>query len=128
MSRFLVGLLALCLFSAAHAQSVHSTGSNPPSSGGAATIASGACGASTNGTITGNNNYGKITIASATATTCTVTFATVLPVAPTACLISAANATAIGALVLPFVSSISTAGFVVTGSVLASATFYYHCY
>lgn len=127
MRLFLVGLLALLLGSIAQAQNVSSTGT-PPFAGGTPTIASGACGTGTNGTIVGNNNYGKITIASAATTTCTVTYAAALPVAQTACLISAANATAIGALVLPYVSSITTTGFVVTGSVLASATFYYHCF
>lgn len=110
------------------AQARVSTSSTPPSAGGAATIASGACGATTNGTVVGNNNYGKITIASAATTTCTITYAAALPAAQAACVISAGNSTAIGALVLPYVSSITTAGFVITGAVLASTTFYYHCF
>lgn len=76
----------------------------------------------------GNTNYGAITIGAQATTTCTVVFAAALPAAPKACLVAAGNATAIGALVLPYVSSVTTAGFVVTGAVLASTVFYYHCF
>ena len=127
MSRVTAFLAALLLCGAAMAQSVTST-ITPPSAGGTPTIASGACGTGTNGTITGNNNYGKITIGAQATTVCTVVFAVTLATAPTACLVSAANSTAIGALVLPYVSSVTTAGFVVTGAVLASTVFYYHCF
>ncbi len=92
------------------------------------TIASDACGTGTNGAVTAGSrsNAGNITIGAAATTVCTVVFATAMTTAPI-CVISASNATAIGALVLPYVSANTTAGFVITGSVLASSNFNYIC-
>lgn len=97
-------------------------------SGSAPTIASGACGTGANGTVTAGSrtNAGNITIGATAATTCTVSFATTLTAAPIFT-ITAANATAIGALILAFVSSVSTGGFVITGSVLANTNWNYVC-
>lgn len=95
---------------------------------GTPTIASGACGTGTNGTIAGDNQAGTITIGAAATTTCTVSFSATLNAAPKACVISPDNAAAATwATTLARVSSKSTGGFVVTGSALANTTFDYHC-
>ncbi len=93
------------------------------------TIASGACGATTNGTVAGTDNSGLVTIGAAATTSCTISFHATLAVAPKACVITAANATAAGDIVSSaiYVSSITTAQFVITGSALASNNFYYFC-
>ena len=93
------------------------------------TIASGACGTGTNGSIAGTDNSGLVTIGAAATTSCTISFHATLAVAPNACVITAANATAAGDIVSSaiYVSSITTAQFVITGSVLASNNFYYFC-
>lgn len=92
------------------------------------TIASGACGTGTNGTIVAGSrtNAGTINIGASATLTCTVSFASTLTAAPI-CTISAANATAIGALILGFVSANTTGGFVITGSVLANTNWNYTC-
>lgn len=95
---------------------------------GAPTIASGACGATTNGSVSGNNQNGLITIGAAATTTCTVSFSTTLANAPNACVIFPANATAAATgTTVARVSSIGTTNFVVTGSALASSNYYYIC-
>lgn len=93
------------------------------------TIASGACGTGTNGSIAGTDNSGLVTIGAAATTSCTISFHATLAVAPNACVITAANATAAGDIVSSaiYVSSITTAQFVITGSALASNNFYYFC-
>ena len=93
------------------------------------TIASGACGTGTNGTIAGTDNSGLVTIGASATTSCTISFHATLAVAPKACVITAANATAAGDIVSSaiYVSSITTAQFVITGSALASNNFYYFC-
>ena len=93
------------------------------------TIASGACGTGTNGSIVGTDNSGLVTIGAAATTSCTISFHATLAVAPNACVITAANATAAGDIVSSaiYVSSITTAQFVITGSALASNNFYYFC-
>ncbi len=92
------------------------------------TIASGACGTGTNGAIaaTSRSNAGQVQIGAAATTVCTIVFATAMTTAPF-CVISAANSTAIGALVLAYVSSSTVNGFVITGSVLANSNFNYVC-
>ena len=94
---------------------------------GVTTIASGACGATTNGTVAGTNASGLITIGSASTTSCTVSFSATLAVAPNACLVMAANAAAIAATTLPYISAITTGHFVLTGAVLGSTNWYYLC-
>jgi hypothetical protein len=97
---------------------------------GTPTIASGACGTTTNGTLASGstNQSGKVQIASAATTTCTVSFSTTLGAAPLACVLFPANATAAATgTTVAYVSSITTAQFVITGSVLANTNYYYHC-
>jgi hypothetical protein len=91
------------------------------------TIASGACGATTNGTLSAasTDQSGEIIIGAAATTTCTVSFGLAYTTAPRSVMLTPGNAAAIGATVLPYVSSIGTANFVVTGSLLASTSFYY---
>ena len=94
---------------------------------GTPTIASGACGATTNGSVAGTNQSGLISIGSATTTTCTVSFSTTIT-APNACVLFPANAAAAATgTTVARVSSIGTTNFVVTGSALANANYYYHC-
>jgi hypothetical protein len=91
------------------------------------TIASGACGATTNGTLSAaaNDQAGEVIIGAAATTTCTVTFSSAYTTAPRAVMLTAGNAAAIGATVLPYVSAISTTAFTITGALLASTSFYY---
>jgi hypothetical protein len=100
------------------------------STAGLPTIASGACGATTNGAVVAGstNQTGNITIASATTTTCTVSFSATLAVAPQACVIFPTNATAAATgTTVARVSSVTTSQFVITGSALASANYEYIC-
>lgn len=95
---------------------------------GSPTIASGACGTGTNGTISGDNQSGVITIGAIATTSCAISFSKTLTAAPKACLFSPGNATAAGATVLAHLDTFSATGFTLSGSVLASAKFNYHCY
>ncbi len=90
------------------------------------TIASGACGATTNGTLSAaaSDQSGEIIIGSATTATCTITFGLANTTAPRAVILQAANAAAATALSGEYVSSISTTAFVITGT-LASTSWYY---
>lgn len=100
------------------------------STAGLPTIASGACGATTNGAVVAGstNQSGNITIGSATTTTCTVSFSATLGTAPNACVIFPTNATAAATgTTVARVSSITTAAFVVTGSALTNANYEYIC-
>ncbi len=94
----------------------------------APTIASGACGATTNGTISGSDQAGKVTIGAASTTTCTVSFGSTWATAPRACTFSPASSGAAALTVLAYVSAVSATSFTITGSVLASTVFYYHCF
>jgi len=94
------------------------------------TIASGACGASTNGAVVANstNQSGSITIGGSATATCTVVFSATLATIPNACLIQPANAAA--ALISTtgaYISSVTASQFVITGT-LASANYYYFCF
>lgn len=94
-------------------------------------ISSGNCGATTNGALASGstNQSGQVQIGSATTTSCLVTFSTTLAVAPIACLLFPANATAAATgTTVARVSSISTVEFTITGSALANANYYYHCF
>lgn len=98
--------------------------------GGTPTIASGACGATSNGTIGAGstNQSGLLQIGSATTTTCTVSFSATLVAAPGACVLFPANAAAAATgTTVAYVSSITTTNWVLTGSALANANYYYHC-
>lgn len=94
---------------------------------GVPTIASGACGATTNGTVAGNNQAGVVTIGAAPTTVCTVSFSTTIT-APNSCVIFPGNATAAAqGTALAYVSSVGTTNFVITGSVLANTVYRFHC-
>lgn len=92
------------------------------------TIASGACGTTTNGTIAAasRSNAGTVVIGAASTTVCTVVFASAMATAPV-CTISPANAAAAAVTVLPYISANTVNGFVITGAVLANTNFNYHC-
>lgn len=95
---------------------------------GTPTIASGACGATTNGAIVAGstNQSGQFTIGAATTTSCTISFSTTIT-APDMCVFSPMNAAAIASTTLPRIAAPTTAGFVFTGSVLASTNWGYIC-
>lgn len=97
------------------------TGSSP-------TIASGACGTGTNGTLAAGSrsNAGTVQIGAVAATTCTIAFATAMTTAPV-CVITPADAAGVGATVLPYISANTTGGFVITGTALANVNFNYIC-
>lgn len=95
---------------------------------GTPTIASGACGTGSNGTISGTNQSGVITIGTAATTSCVITFSPAMNVKPNSIHISPGNAAAAasgtaGAYVNP--NNIGTSGFTITGSALASTIYYY---
>ena len=99
-----------------------STGSPP-------TIASGACGATSNGAVVAGstNQSGNITIGAASTTTCTVSWSSTLT-APNACVFFPANAAAAAAgTTVARVGAPSSTGVVLTGSVLAGANYSYIC-
>ena len=91
-------------------------------------IASGACGTGTNGSITGSDQAGKITIGASATTACAVTFGSTWSTAPRACTFSAASSGAAAVTVLPYISATSATGFTLSGAVLASTSFYYQCF
>ena len=93
----------------------------------ATSIVSGNCGTTTNGTVSGTDQAGLITIGSAATTACKVTFGSTFAAAPKACIVMAANAGAIAATTLPYISTIATTYFTLTGAVLASTSWYYMC-
>jgi hypothetical protein len=90
-------------------------------------IASGACGTGTNGTLASGstNRTGEVLIGSAATSTCTVSFSATLPAAPLSCTLGPGNAA--GAASAAYTSAITTAHFVISGS-LTSADLYYHCF
>ena len=96
---------------------------------GTPTIASGACGSTTNGTLAAGsvNQSGEVIIASATTTSCTISFSTTLAAAPKACVLEPGNAQAATELANSYVSAITTGHWVITGTALASTDYYYHC-
>lgn len=101
------------------------------STAGTPSIASGNCGATTNGAVaTGSTNQsGSITIGSASTTTCQVDFSKTLGATPRAVIIFPANATAAATgTTVAYVSALTTAHFIITGSALASANYYYYVF
>jgi len=97
---------------------------------GTPTIASGACGTTTNGTLASGstNQAGEVIIASASTSTCTISFSATLGAAPLACSLTPGNAAAAAwGTTGAYVSSITTGHWVITGT-LASTDFYYHCF
>ncbi len=94
------------------------------------TIASGACGTTTNGAVVAGstNQSGNITIGAAATTTCTITWSATLAVAPNACVFFPANATGADTnTTRARVGAPSTAQVVLTGSALANANYSYIC-
>lgn len=91
------------------------------------TIASGACGTGTNGTISGSDQSGQITIGAAATSACAVSFGSAFTAAPRACVFAAASAGSAATTVLPFISAISTGGFTLSGTLLANTAWYYSC-
>jgi hypothetical protein len=91
------------------------------------TISSGACGATTNGTLSAGSSdqSGEVIIASATTTLCTITFGIAYTTAPRAVILQAANLTAAGQIASEYVSAIGATTFVITGTALASTSWYY---
>lgn len=97
-------------------------------SAGATTIASGGCGTGTNGSVAGTNQAGKITVGATATTACTVNFSKTLASAPNACVaFPASSGAAATGTTVAYVSAITTAHFVLTGSALASTVYYYFC-
>ena len=100
------------------------------STAGLPTIASGACGTTTNGAIVAGstNQSGQITIGAAATTACTISFSATLPFAPKICVITPMNAAAAAqGTTIAYVDAPTTAGFVINGSALASANYGYIC-
>lgn len=94
---------------------------------GTPTIASGACGTGTNGSISGTNQSGVITIGAVGTTTCTIGFSATIT-APNACLIFPGNAAAAATgTTVARVGAPSTTQWVITGSALASTIYSYIC-
>lgn len=94
---------------------------------GTPTIASGACGTGTNGTIAGTNQSGAITIGASATTTCTVSFSATIT-APNACLVFPGNATAAATgTTVAWVGAPSTSQWVLNGSALANTVYRYIC-
>lgn len=104
------------------------TGNVRIGTGSVPTIASGACGTGTNGTIAAasRSNAGTVQIGAAATTVCTVVFATAMTAAPV-CVIAPANSAGVGATVLAYVSANTVNGFVITGTALANVNFNYVC-
>jgi hypothetical protein len=100
------------------------------SSAGTPTIASGACGTTTNGAVVAGstNQTGGITIGAAATTTCTLTWSATLAVAPKACVFFPANAAAAATgTTVAFTGAPSTTQVVLTGAALANANYSYIC-
>lgn len=94
---------------------------------GAPTIANGACGTGTNGTISGSNQSGIVTIGAATTTTCAVSFSTTIT-APNACTITPGNAAAAATgTTVARVGTPSGTAWTITGSALANTVYSYVC-
>jgi hypothetical protein len=97
----------------------------------APTIASGACGATTNGAVVaGSNDQAmNVTIGAAATTDCAITFAGTWETAPRACMLTPANAGAADwATTDAYVSAISATTLTITGTALANANYAIHCY
>jgi len=93
------------------------------------TIASGDCGAGTNGTVVANSNdmSMRIIIGAAATTTCKVTFANQFGSAPRTCNFSPYTAASAGAGVVPWMSAPTSTDFTLTGTALASTTWGVQC-
>lgn len=97
---------------------------------GTPTVASGACGTLTNGSIgSGDNQSHQLVIGAVATTSCAVTFSgSGLPAAPKSCTFSPANAAAAASTVLARIGTIATTGYTMTGAVLASTNWNVQCF
>jgi len=93
---------------------------------GTPTIASGACGTGTNGTIAANgNDQGfEVLIGSAATTSCVITFASAFTTAPRAAQLTAADSAALPGSAGDYVSGLTTTTLTITGTALANANIY----
>jgi hypothetical protein len=94
------------------------------------TIASGACGTTTNGAVVAGstNQSGSITIGSAATTTCTISWSATLASAPKACTFFPMNATAAATgTTVAYNDAPTTTAVVLHGSALASSNYGYVC-
>lgn len=97
---------------------------------GTPTIASGACGATTNGTVgSGSTNQsGFVSIGAAATTTCTLTWSATLSVAPNSCVFFPGNAAAAATgTTVAFAGAPSTASVILNGTALANTVYRYLC-
>ena len=97
---------------------------------GTPTIASGACGTTTNGAVVSGstNQSGNITIGSAATTTCVISWSATLSVAPNACVFFPANAAAAATgTTVARTGAPSASSVTLTGSALANANYSYIC-
>lgn len=93
-------------------------------------IASNACGSTTQGTLSSpsTDTSGYFTIGTATVTSCAISFGSRHAQAPNACVLQPMNAAAAAqGTTGAYVSALSTTGFTVTGALLDSAEYGYHC-
>lgn len=100
------------------------------STAGTPTIASGACGTTTNGTVGAGstNQSGFISIGAAATTTCTISWSATLPVAPNSCVFFPGNAAAaVTGATVAWAGAPSTASVVLNGSALANTVYRYLC-
>lgn len=94
------------------------------------TIASGACGTTTNGVVTsGSDQSFIVTIGAATTTSCAISFGSTWTTKPRSCVFSPGSTGSAATTVLPFISpsNITTTGVTLSGSVLASTVWNIQC-
>ncbi len=95
---------------------------------GTPTIASGACGAGSNGTISGTNSAGSIFIGAVATTLCTISFSTTLDVTPSPCTVTPGSTAAADQNTTRMQVGLSTTtGWTIGGSALANANYSYSC-
>jgi hypothetical protein len=97
---------------------------------GTPTISSGACGSGTNGSVLGGSTQysGRITIGSASTTSCIVTWASQLANTPAACIFFPMNATAAAVnTTQAYAGTPTNQSIVLNGAALANANYSYIC-
>lgn len=96
--------------------------------GASPTIATNACGTTSQGVISGTDMAGVVTVGTTGVTACAVLFAVTHVNTPKQCSLTPANATAAATgTTLAYISAVSATGFTITGSALASAKYNYLC-
>jgi hypothetical protein len=94
---------------------------------GTPTIATNACGSTTQGTIAtgGNDQAFHVTVGTALVTSCTITFSSAFGTAPREATLTPANATAAAAgTTVAFVSSLTTTAVTISATAIAGASYY----